>query len=182
MNTSVVDQQIDEAELPCRTHGPELYFAESPSDVELAKALCQGCPVRAECLAGALERREPWGVWGGELFLQGVVIPRKRPRGRPARTPRSSRPPERTPSPGHHLTTTTTHERSTTMSNLDAELARELYGERLDEVGDVRRAQRAAAAHRLQRRAARLSHKAERVSRRAERAASQARLAVARVL
>ena len=33
--------------------------------------------------AGALERREPWGVWGGELFLQGVVIPRKRPRGRP---------------------------------------------------------------------------------------------------
>ena len=47
----------------------ELFFAESPSDVELAKALCQDCPVRAECLAGALERREPWGVWGGELFL-----------------------------------------------------------------------------------------------------------------
>ena len=49
----------------------------------MAKALCLDCPVRAECLAGALERREPWGVWGGELFLQGVVIPRKRPRGRP---------------------------------------------------------------------------------------------------
>jgi WhiB family transcriptional regulator, redox-sensing transcriptional regulator len=30
-----------------------------------------------------LARREPWGVWGGELFLQGRVIPRKRPRGRP---------------------------------------------------------------------------------------------------
>ena len=51
--------------------------------LEAAKALCLGCPVRAECLAGALDRREPWGVWGGELFLQGVVIPRKRPRGRP---------------------------------------------------------------------------------------------------
>ena len=74
---------IDEAELPCRGGNPELYFAESPSDVELAKALCQDCPVRVECLAGALERREPWGVWGGELFLSGVVIPRKRPRGRP---------------------------------------------------------------------------------------------------
>ena len=37
----------------------------------------------ATAVAGALERREPWGVWGGELFLQGVVIPRKRPRGRP---------------------------------------------------------------------------------------------------
>jgi WhiB family transcriptional regulator, redox-sensing transcriptional regulator len=84
MSISVVDtHMIDEAELPCRRENPELYFAESPSDVELAKALCQDCPVRAECLAGALERREPWGVWGGELFLSGVVIPRKRPRGRP---------------------------------------------------------------------------------------------------
>ena len=83
MNITVVDTTIDEAELPCRMENPELYFAESPSDVELAKALCQDCPVRAECLASALERREPWGVWGGELFLSGVVIPRKRPRGRP---------------------------------------------------------------------------------------------------
>ena len=32
---------------------------------------------------GALERREPWGVWGGELLLRGIVVPRKRPRGRP---------------------------------------------------------------------------------------------------
>jgi WhiB family redox-sensing transcriptional regulator len=84
MRTSIVDQSaVAEAGLPCRREDPELYFAESPSDVELAKALCQTCPVRAECLAGALERREPWGVWGGELFLSGVVIPRKRPRGRP---------------------------------------------------------------------------------------------------
>ena len=69
--------------LPCRVYDPELWFAESPADVEQAKALCVDCPVRSMCLAGALERREPWGVWGGELFLQGVVIPRKRPRGRP---------------------------------------------------------------------------------------------------
>ncbi|MEI2811106.1 MAG: WhiB family transcriptional regulator [Nocardioides sp.] len=69
--------------LPCRAMDGELWFAESPADVEQAKELCQGCPVQAMCLQGALERREPWGVWGGELFLQGVVIPRKRPRGRP---------------------------------------------------------------------------------------------------
>ena len=73
--------------LPCRVYDPELWFAESPSDVEYAKALCVDCPVRALCLDGALERREPWGVWGGELFLQGVVIPRKRPRGRPRKNP-----------------------------------------------------------------------------------------------
>jgi WhiB family redox-sensing transcriptional regulator len=51
--------------------------------VEFAKALCTECPVRDLCLSGAKRRREPWGVWGGQLFLQGNVIPRKRPRGRP---------------------------------------------------------------------------------------------------
>ncbi len=71
--------------LPC-TEDPELFFAESPQDVEYAKALCRACPVRMACLSGALERREPWGVWGGELFLRGEVVPRKRPRGRPRKT------------------------------------------------------------------------------------------------
>jgi len=70
------------AELPC-TDDPELFFAESPQDVETAKALCVGCAARMQCLAGAMERREPWGVWGGELFLRGQIVPRKRPRGRP---------------------------------------------------------------------------------------------------
>jgi len=68
--------------LPC-TDDPELFFAEAPEDVETAKSLCQGCRARIACLEGALERREPWGVWGGELLLRGAVVPRKRPRGRP---------------------------------------------------------------------------------------------------
>jgi WhiB family redox-sensing transcriptional regulator len=69
--------------LPCRVQDPDLWFAESPAQLEQAKSLCAGCPVRAACLAGALERAEPWGVWGGEIFDRGVVIARKRPRGRP---------------------------------------------------------------------------------------------------
>jgi len=68
--------------LPCM-EDPDLFFAESPEDVECAKDMCRGCPARMLCLAGALERREPWGVWGGELFLRGEIVPRKRPRGRP---------------------------------------------------------------------------------------------------
>jgi WhiB family redox-sensing transcriptional regulator len=74
-------------ELPCWSADPDLFFAESPADVEGAKALCRGCPARLECLAGALKRGEPWGVWGGELLVQGVVVPRKRPRGRPRKEP-----------------------------------------------------------------------------------------------
>jgi WhiB family transcriptional regulator, redox-sensing transcriptional regulator len=69
-------------DLPC-AEDPELFFAEAPADVEAAKALCQGCKIRLACLEGALGRREPWGVWGGELLLRGTVVPRKRPRGRP---------------------------------------------------------------------------------------------------
>jgi WhiB family transcriptional regulator, redox-sensing transcriptional regulator len=72
-------------DLPC-TEDPELFFAESPQDVEQAKAMCRGCRARIVCLTGALERREPWGVWGGELLMRGTVVPRKRPRGRPRKT------------------------------------------------------------------------------------------------
>jgi len=71
--------------LPC-TEDPDLFFAESPQDVETAKAMCMDCAVRIACLTGALERQEPWGVWGGQLFLRGTVVPRKRPRGRPPKT------------------------------------------------------------------------------------------------
>jgi WhiB family redox-sensing transcriptional regulator len=71
-------------DLPCRSAiNPDLWFAEAPTDLERAKQLCDSCPVRVECLAGAVARHEPWGVWGGEIFERGVVIARKRPRGRP---------------------------------------------------------------------------------------------------
>ena len=70
-------------ELPCRKFDPDLWFADAPAELELAKSLCGDCPLRVECLAGALEREEPWGVWGGEIFERGAVVARKRPRGRP---------------------------------------------------------------------------------------------------
>jgi len=71
------------ANLPCRKFDPDLWFADSPTQLDLAKSLCGDCPLRVECLAGAVERAEPWGVWGGEIFERGAVVPRKRPRGRP---------------------------------------------------------------------------------------------------
>ena len=81
VDTSVVALAVG-PDLPCR-QDPELFFAESPQDVEQAKALCRGCGARIACLTGALGRREPWGIWGGELLVGGTIVPRKRPRGRP---------------------------------------------------------------------------------------------------
>ncbi|MFO7249314.1 MAG: WhiB family transcriptional regulator [Actinomycetes bacterium] len=85
MAASITDL-IDGVEIPCR-NDPDLWFAESPEDVEFAKALCGGCPIRQACLDRALERAEPWGVWGGELIIRGAIVPRKRPRGRPRKNP-----------------------------------------------------------------------------------------------
>lgn len=76
-----------DATLPCHENDPDLWFAESPADLEQAKVLCGACPVRDHCLAAALEREEPWGVWGGEILDRGTVVARKRPRGRPRKTP-----------------------------------------------------------------------------------------------
>ena len=69
--------------LPCRHHDADLWFADTPTDVERAKALCLDCPLAQTCLQGALDRAEPCGVWGGQLLVAGQIVARKRPRGRP---------------------------------------------------------------------------------------------------
>jgi WhiB family redox-sensing transcriptional regulator len=74
---------LTEALVPGCTDAPEQFFSERPEDLEQAKVLCRVCPIREACLAGALDRREPWGVWGGEVFDRGRIIARKRGPGRP---------------------------------------------------------------------------------------------------
>ncbi|MFA5775627.1 MAG: WhiB family transcriptional regulator [Ilumatobacteraceae bacterium] len=61
-----------------------LFFSEEFVDVSRAKVICSKCSSRVQCLQGALERSEPWGVWGGELLEEGRICTTKRPRGRPA--------------------------------------------------------------------------------------------------
>ncbi len=80
---SVLTYTHEELATPCRSHDPELWFSEQTDHIAAAQQLCRSCPLVAACLAGALERREPWGVWGGELFERGAVVARKRPKGRP---------------------------------------------------------------------------------------------------
>jgi len=65
----------------------DLFFSDEIPAIRAAKAICGSCPLAAPCLAGAAQRREPWGVWGGELFKDGKVLAVKRPRGRPPKDP-----------------------------------------------------------------------------------------------
>jgi WhiB family redox-sensing transcriptional regulator len=65
-----------------------LFFSEDLGDIARAKSFCTECPVRHDCLGAALARREPWGVWGGELLVNGHVVTQKRRRGRPPKVAR----------------------------------------------------------------------------------------------
>lgn len=64
-----------------------IFFSENYQDILRAKEICSRCLVRDACHSAAQRRREPWGVWGGELFAKGQVRPVK-PRGRPPKKPR----------------------------------------------------------------------------------------------
>jgi len=78
-----------------------LFFSDELHDIARAKQVCAGCPVLALCLEGALQRREPWGVWGGQLFLNGRILASKRRRGRPPKHPRPEDQLPEIPIPAH---------------------------------------------------------------------------------
>ncbi|MCX6519625.1 MAG: WhiB family transcriptional regulator [Actinobacteria bacterium] len=65
-----------------------LFFSDDVLDIARAKAICSKCKLTASCLDTALDRAEPWGVWGGELIENGRIVVHKRPRGRPPKHPR----------------------------------------------------------------------------------------------
>ena len=64
-----------------------LFFSDEIPDIIEAKRICATCPLAEQCLEGALERREPWGVWGGQLLVNGRILAQKRKRGRPPKNP-----------------------------------------------------------------------------------------------
>ena len=80
-----------------------LFFSDIPLDTARAKAICSKCTLAEDCLAGALDRAEPWGVWGGELVENGRIVANKRPRGRPPKHPRPAVIIDEVPIPPHLL-------------------------------------------------------------------------------
>jgi WhiB family transcriptional regulator, redox-sensing transcriptional regulator len=87
--------QVTPSAVPCQVNDADLWFSEKRVDLDRAKAICTGCPVRHECLAAALQRHEPWGVWGGEMVQRGTIAAGKRTRGRPPKNIEESPQPER---------------------------------------------------------------------------------------
>lgn len=65
-----------------------LFFSDHVLDIARAKAICAKCALAESCLADAIDREEPWGVWGGELLSMGRIVANKRPGGRPPKRPR----------------------------------------------------------------------------------------------
>lgn len=53
----------------CRNRDPELFFGltdtMSAKEAERARAVCNDCAVRLQCLTWAMDRGERFGMWGG---------------------------------------------------------------------------------------------------------------------
>lgn len=53
------------AEGNCAHREPSTFFPSDGVGVEIAKRICQDCPVISQCLEYAIEHRIDHGVWGG---------------------------------------------------------------------------------------------------------------------
>ncbi len=49
----------------CAEVDPEIFFPERGGSSKAARAVCNECTVRIECLRYALANREQFGIWGG---------------------------------------------------------------------------------------------------------------------
>jgi WhiB family transcriptional regulator, redox-sensing transcriptional regulator len=64
----------------CRSEDPSLFFPEPGGGAtRKARSVCAACPVRSSCLSYALSKDDTWGIWGGELFEAGHLIPQPVP-------------------------------------------------------------------------------------------------------
>lgn len=61
----------------CKTAGDEMFV--QGADQHEAKRLCGGCPMKAACLAEALDNSIEYGVWGGMTERERRRILRHRP-------------------------------------------------------------------------------------------------------
>ncbi len=66
------------AQAACRETDPDEMFVQGAAQNRV-KQICNGCPVKMECLADALDNRIEFGVWGGMTERERRALLRKRP-------------------------------------------------------------------------------------------------------
>jgi WhiB family redox-sensing transcriptional regulator len=54
----------------CTQTNPDSFFPEKGESAQEAKRVCRSCEVRSECLKYALDKDEPYGIWGGLSELE----------------------------------------------------------------------------------------------------------------
>lgn len=74
----------------CLGTDPDLFFPERGASTKEAKAVCQGCVVREDCLEYALANGEKFGIWGGLSERERRRIRRQRALARAAQQTRTA--------------------------------------------------------------------------------------------
>lgn len=69
----------DDWTLRAKCRGMEDALFPEGKDQKRARTVCNGCPVRSQCLAEALDNRIEWGVWGGMTERERRQLLRQRP-------------------------------------------------------------------------------------------------------
>ena len=72
----------------CLGVDPDLFFPERGASTKEAKAVCQECTVREDCLEYALANGEKFGIWGGLSERERRRIRRQRALARAAEASR----------------------------------------------------------------------------------------------
>jgi WhiB family transcriptional regulator, redox-sensing transcriptional regulator len=66
----------------CKGLDPSIFYPATDEEAEVAKSVCDTCPVQEVCLEHAIECREHNGVWGGATERERQRIIRRRRRQR----------------------------------------------------------------------------------------------------
>lgn len=66
----------------CKDLDPNLFFpigvtGPAVDQIAAAKSICEGCPVRGECLDFAITTNQEFGVWGGTTEDERRVLRRQ---------------------------------------------------------------------------------------------------------
>lgn len=70
--------KFDRGEGNCANRDPDEMFTQG-AEQNITKRICNGCPIKTECLAQALDDRVEFGVWGGMTERERRALLRRHP-------------------------------------------------------------------------------------------------------